>query len=78
MGNVIGSNVFNLLGIIGVSAMVGDLAVPAQMLTRDLPVMLGVSLLLAPFVLARRDITRGVGVGFVGLYGAYATVLVLA
>ena len=78
MGNVIGSNVFNLLGIIGVSAMVGDLAVPAQMLTRDLPVMLGVSLLLAPFVLAQRDITRGVGVGFVGLYGAYATVLVLA
>lgn len=78
MGNVIGSNVFNLLGIIGVSAMVADLAAPAQMLTRDLPVMLGVSLLLAPFVLVRRDITRGVGVGFVGLYAAYATVLVLA
>lgn len=78
MGNVIGSNVFNLLGIIGVAGLMGDLAVPVPMLVRDLPVMLGVSLLLAPFVLARRNITRAVGAGFVGLYAAYAALLVLA
>ena len=78
LGNLIGSNIFNLLGIIGVAGLVGDLAVPAPMLTRDLPVMLFVSLLLAPFVLGRRNITRGAGVGLVGLYGVYAAILVLA
>ncbi|MDZ4094128.1 MAG: calcium/sodium antiporter [Paracoccaceae bacterium] len=77
MGNVIGSNVFNLLGIIGVAGLVGDLSVPEAMLSRDLWVMLGVSLLLVPFVLMKRDITRGVGFGFIGLYAAYAAVLVL-
>lgn len=77
MGNVIGSNVFNLLGIIGVAGLVGDVAVPAAMLSRDLWVMLGVSLALVPFVLMKRDISRGVGVGFVGLYVGYTAVLVL-
>ncbi|MDP2739562.1 MAG: calcium/sodium antiporter [Pseudorhodobacter sp.] len=77
MGNVIGSNVFNLLGIIGVAGLVGDLAVPAELLRSDLWVMLAVSLLLVPFVLMKRDITRGVGVGFIGLYAVYATTLVL-
>jgi len=78
MGNVIGSNIVNPLGIIGLARLMGDLAMPTLMLTRDLPVMLGGSLLLTPFVLMRRDITRAAGVGFVGLYAGYATVLVLA
>ena len=77
MGNVIGSNVFNLLGIIGVAGLVGPLAVPEQMLRMDLWLMLGITVLMAPFVLLRRDITRGVGIGFVAIYVGFVSMLVL-
>ncbi|MFN4157643.1 MAG: calcium/sodium antiporter [Gemmobacter sp.] len=76
IGNVIGSNIFNLLGIMGVAGMVGHLTIPPELLRLDLWVMLGVSILLAPFILMGRDITRGVGVGLTTIYAAYLWVLV--
>jgi len=76
LGNVIGSNTFNLLAIIGAAALFGDMEVPAQLLTFDLWVMLVVSLLLVPFVFFRRDMGRAVGVVFVAIYAAYAVALV--
>lgn len=76
MGNVLGSNVFNLLGIVGVTALVGPIPVPAQMLAFDLWVMLGAALLLAPFVWRGRAIGRPAGVGLTLLYVAYVAVLV--
>jgi cation:H+ antiporter len=76
MGNVIGSNVFNLLGIIGVAGFVGPIPVPDSMLTQDLWVMAAASLLLIPFILMRFNITRIVGVAFVATYVAYTVSLV--
>ena len=75
LGNVIGSNVFNLLAIIGITSLVGPLPVPREMLSFDIWVMLAASLCLIPFVLFRRDITRGVGLTFTGVYLAYLVVL---
>ena len=50
LGNVIGSNMFNLLAIIGVASFVGPIPVPYEFLVFDLWVMLGASLLLiVPF-----------------------------
>ncbi len=77
MGNVIGSNIFNILGILGVSSLVGTLDVPPEMLRTDLWVVLGTSLLLIPFVLMKRDITRPVGIGFIAIYVTYAVSLVV-
>lgn len=77
MGNVIGSNVFNLLGIIGVAGFVGPIPVPDSMLQSDLWVMAATSLLLIPFILMRRDITRAVGAVFVAAYVAYTVSLVV-
>lgn len=74
LGNVIGSNMFNLLGIMGVAALVGPIPVAGAMWS-DLAVMLGASLLLIPFVFWRRDITRLWGVGLSALYVAYMAVL---
>ncbi len=74
LGNVIGSNMFNLLGIIGVASLVGPIPVDGQFLRFDLWVMLGASLLLIPFVFLRQDITRIWGVI---LSVAYATYLVV-
>jgi cation:H+ antiporter len=71
LGNVIGSNLFNLLGIIGVAVLVGPIPVERTFLVLDLWIMLGATLLMVPFVFLGRDITRGWGFGLVGLYGAY-------
>lgn len=76
MGNVIGSGIFNLLAIIGITALIAPLEVPASMLTVNLWVMLAVTLLLAPFAWWRRDIGRGVGAAFIALYATYTIWLV--
>ncbi|MBL4915824.1 calcium/sodium antiporter [Szabonella alba] len=77
MGNVIGSNVFNLLGIIGVTSLVGPLPVPEVMLNRDLWVMALAALVLLPFIFGRFSLTRGVGVAFLLAYAGYTAALVL-
>jgi cation:H+ antiporter len=71
LGNVIGSNMFNLLAIIGVASLVGPIPVAPEIMTFDIWVMLGASLLLLPFVFLGRDISRGWGIALTALYAAY-------
>lgn len=73
VGNVIGSNVFNLLGVLGLTALVAPqpLSVSPNALTFDLPVMLGVAALCLPVFYAGYRVTRGEGVLLLGLYLAY-------
>jgi cation:H+ antiporter len=76
IGNVIGSNTFNILAILGITAVIAPMEVPAQLLSFDNWVMLGVSLLLVPFVFFRLDIGKLAGVGLAGGYIAYTLALV--
>ncbi|MBV0910892.1 calcium/sodium antiporter [Anianabacter salinae] len=71
LGNVIGSNMFNLLAIIGVAALVGPLPVSDRMLGFDIWVMVAASALLAPFVFRMSDITRVWGFVLTALYVGY-------
>ncbi|MEM9794873.1 MAG: calcium/sodium antiporter [Pseudomonadota bacterium] len=71
LGNVIGSNLFNLLGIMGVAVLVGPVPVEPGFLAYDLWVMLGATLLLIPFVFLGRDLTRVWGIGLTVAYAAY-------
>lgn len=73
VGNVVGSNLFNLLGIMGATAMVAPVPAPAQIIAVDVWILAGSSLILLPFVLAGGRITRPVGVAFLALYGLYVT-----
>ncbi len=75
LGNVIGSNMFNLLAIIGVASFFGDMAVPRDLLSFDLWIMGASVLVLIPFVYFRRNITRVWGGVFTGLYLVYLAVL---
>lgn len=77
IGNVIGSNVFNLLGIIGVAVFVGPIPVDAEILRFDLWVMLAASLVLIPFVYYRWPMGRGVGLVFSALYVGYILLLLM-
>jgi cation:H+ antiporter len=71
IGNVIGSNIFNLTAIAGTAALVHPLEVPPEILSRDLWCMIAASLLLVPFVLLQHRIGRRAGAAFLALYGIY-------
>ena len=77
LGNVIGSNMFNLLAIIGIAALVGPIPVADEFLRFDLWVMLAASFLLIPFVFFGRNITRIWGAALTLLYMAYLLVVLL-
>jgi cation:H+ antiporter len=75
LGNVIGSNMFNLLAIIGIASLVGPIEVDPEFLRFDLWVMLGASLLLFPFVYRGWNITRGWGIALTATYVGYLLLL---
>ncbi|MEM7521603.1 MAG: sodium:calcium antiporter, partial [Pseudomonadota bacterium] len=77
LGNVIGSNMFNLLAIMGIASLVGPVGVDPAFLRFDLWVMLGASLLLIPFVYMKQDITRGWGILLSALYTIYIVVVLI-
>ena len=77
LGNVIGSNMFNLLGIMGVASLVGQVPVASEFLTFDLWVMLAASLILIPFVFFKVDINRMWGVLLTMLYVTYLVVVLV-
>ena len=71
LGNVIGSNMFNLLGIMGIASLIHPIPVDHSFIEFDFWIMLGASLLLVPFVFFRKDLTRGWGIALTALYIAY-------
>ncbi len=75
LGNVIGSNMFNLLAIIGISSLVGPIPVEPGLLKFDIWVMLAASLVLAPIVFLRWSMGRVVGIVFTALYVGYIVML---
>jgi len=75
VGNVIGSNLFNLLGIMGITSIVGPIPIPESFLNVDLWVMLGSTLLLVPFCHLRSKVGKLSGVAMVSLYVAYIVYL---
>jgi len=71
IGNIVGSNIFNVLGILGVTALIAPIPVASRFLTFDLPVMIAVSLVLTALLLTRPVIGRGIGVAMLAGYVAY-------
>ena len=80
IGNVIGSNIFNLLGILGVAAVVGPggLVVAPSLRALDLPVMVAVAVACLPLFFTGLTIARWEGGLFLVMYIAYTAYLVLA
>ena len=81
VGNVVGSNTFNILGCLGLSGLVsGDLglAVAPSVLVFDIWVMLAVALACLPVFMTGREIARWEGGVFLAYYAAYVTYLIMA
>jgi len=75
-GNVVGSNIYNILGIMGVTALVHPIPIPQQIAQFDVWVMVAATLALSVVVVAWRQIGRVTGVVFLGAYAAYTAWLV--
>lgn len=70
-GNIVGSNIFNILGILGTTAIAQPLAVPMEIARLDIWVMLAAAVLLIWVTITGWRITRGEGVLMLAGYGGY-------
>ena len=76
VGNVVGSNIFNILGVLGLSAVVKPIAVPDVAISFDIPVMILAAVMCAPFF-AGATLTRWRAILFLGSFGFYVVYLIL-
>ena len=75
LGNVIGSNIFNILFVLGISATVNPLSTGNQIVV-DLIVMMSITILLFGFALTKK-LNRKMGIVFIAIYVLYLTYLIL-
>jgi cation:H+ antiporter len=76
LGNVLGSNVFNVLGILGATAVIRPLHIGGALTPLDLAVFVGSAVVLTLFAWAKWDIGRLAGACFFAVWGCYVLVLV--
>lgn len=80
VGNVVGSNIFNVLGVLGIAGVVSPHGLPVSpaILGFDLPVMIAVALACLPVFFTGLTIARWEGLLFLAYYVAYTAYVVLA
>ncbi len=71
IGNILGSNLFNILAILGVTALIKPIPFTGQIAEQDVWIMLAVSALLLPLMLSGKGIGRKEGIGMLALYAGY-------
>ncbi|UXI03027.1 calcium/sodium antiporter [Photobacterium sp. TY1-4] len=78
VGNVVGSNTFNLLAVLGISGLVSEqgLTGSLQLVQQDFPIMLAVALLCLPLFFTGASLSRIEGGLFLSLYLLYSTFLI--
>jgi cation:H+ antiporter len=75
IGNVIGSNLFNVLGILGINALISPLPIAPEISGSDTWWMLAVTVLLFPLMFTGRRINRLEGAGLLAVYVVYTVLL---
>ncbi|MFH1340127.1 MAG: calcium/sodium antiporter [Pseudomonadota bacterium] len=80
VGNVVGSNIFNILGVLGISSAVAPvgLSIAPAMTAFDIPVMIAVAIACLPIFFTGNLIARWEGALFLALYVGYTVYLVMA
>jgi len=80
VGNVVGSNIFNMLAVLGLASIVAPNGIPvaAAALRLDIPVMIAVAIACLPIFFTGNVIARWEGFIFLAYFGIYTTYLILA
>jgi len=81
VGNVVGSNIFNILACLGLSGLVsgaGGISIAPSVMSFDIWVMLATAVACIPVFLSGREIARWEGFVFIAYYVFYVTYLILA
>jgi cation:H+ antiporter len=71
LGNLLGSNIFNVLSIIGITAIIKPLSVNAEILHTDFPWMLGITLIILPLMIFRKRLGTPSGLILITTYVLY-------
>ena len=77
LGNIVGSNIYNILGILGITAMVKPITIPEEIARFDVWVMLAVTALLLVQLRSGWRLSRAEGALLVLIYAAYTAFLVM-
>jgi len=78
IGNVLGSNVFNILGIVGACSMVQGQVIPRQTLVLDVPVMIVLSVASVPLMRSGGRVSRIEGAVLLAAWVGYAAFVFVA
>lgn len=79
VGNVVGSNIFNLLAVLGIAGVLSPdgLSVSPSLVAFDIPIMMAIAVICLPIFASGRTISRVEGLVLLSWYVAYTTVLVM-
>ena len=77
IGNVVGSNIFNIGSIMGIAPLIAPIAVGGRFVQQDMWIMLACALVLAALAFWNIKIGKRVGFAMVGAYGMYAALAFL-
>ncbi|MCP5372303.1 MAG: hypothetical protein H6907_11280, partial [Hyphomicrobiales bacterium] len=77
LGNVVGSNMFNLLVVIGAVGLATPLSVPQQIVRFDLWILLLVTAVVVPYLSGMRNLGRVDGAVMIACYGLYVAVQII-
>jgi len=77
IGNVLGSNLFNVLSILGITAMIKPIPITGQIANFDIPLSLAIAIILLIIILVFKNITRLTGLIFLVAYTSYIIYLLI-
>ena len=76
VSNIIGSNLFNILMVIGISALLGELLMEKSVLNKDLPFLVGITILFAAFIIIGWNVSQIEGIILLIILIAYVAYLI--
>ena len=76
VGNLIGSNIFNILGILGVTAIFKEIPISARVLNNDMWWVIGISAIIFPLMITGKKISKREGFGLLTIYCVYIYLVV--
>ncbi|MBM3290242.1 MAG: sodium:calcium antiporter, partial [Candidatus Hydrogenedentes bacterium] len=77
IGNVVGSNIYNVLVVLGATSFIKPIDVPPQAIAFDIPVMIAVSFACLPIFFTGLAISRWEGAMFLAYYAAYTAFVIM-